>query len=265
VATCHRRNWSIALLKKKKKTFFLFLLFLSTICLFLSCRMWLLLVVVLVVVCECRPCPSSLASSHKFGVPFSSAPPCTQQFEQEEFSFAFSAVNLSKSPVLFGVLAAVPNWPNLRRDALLVVCSRATLSLDSTVSEFEFESAGEVFFEEKHIFVSQSKHTNNNQGPQPTSSRVFNENHPSRTGGFLADNLLFPSNSRSSLSASGLLFKNVGRYDELNPPKSDDGPAPGPGKCGGFELNIFHDGSDFVLQRFNAVEQRIDLEVLLTF
>ncbi len=166
-----------------------------------------------------------------FGVPFSASPPCTEQFEQLVFAFSFlgsSASNFSLS----GIAAAVPNWPGAGA-GLRVVCMEGRLN-DGTIVELE------------------------SAGPRATTSRIFNENHPTRKGGFLVDNIL--EANPPFLTSYGLLFKNLGRYDEKNPPKSDDGPAPGPGKCGGFELNIFWDGENYRAQRFNGDTQAYDVD-----
>jgi len=56
-----------------------------------------------------------------------------------------------------------------------------------------------------------------------------------------------------------MLFKNEDRYDELKPPFADDGPAPGPGKCGGFEVNLSFEDGAYLLQRFNAETQTYDV------
>jgi hypothetical protein len=129
----------------------------------------------------------------------------------------------------------VPGWPGAPSGALFVVCGGATLN---GLQRLELESAG----------------------PRATTSRIFNENHPDRQGGFLADNLLRVTGS-APVTGEGLLFRSEGRYDPRHPPKSDDGPAPGPGKVGGFEVNVFWDEAarEHVLVRFDATLQRADL------
>ncbi len=180
-----------------------------------------------------RVAPASV-DERTHGVPFSACPPCTTPFVPVALGLSFVG---SDNVTLTGVVSGVAGWPGAPAGSLRIVCGSAVLNGTHPVV---LESAG----------------------PRPTTSRIFNENHPSRSGGFLADNVVWMSPSaQSALSGEGLLFKSAGRYDEHNPPLSDDGPAPGPGKCGGFELNIYWNGMQYVLQRFNAEEQRIDIEV----
>lgn len=196
----------------------------------------LLLLLLLWVICSSGRLAPSSADYRSHGVPFSVAPPCTVPFSQDLFAFEFVGTN---NVSLSGTFSAVPGYPGAPRSAHRVLCAFARLTDSGITSELKLEMVG----------------------PRPSTSRIFNENHPSRMGGFLADNLVF-FGRRDLLSAEGLLFKLASRYDEENPPLSDDGPAPGPGKCGGFELNVFLDpssGGSYSLVRFSAETQTVDL------
>lgn len=173
------------------------------------------------------------------GVPFAAAPPCTTPLGVTHLALRFVGPHNNVS--LTGVLAVAASWPGLSpRSALRVVCGSAVLVASGVSTRVVLEGAG----------------------PRPSPSRVFHENHPGRQGGFLADNVLLGT-ADPLLSREGLLFRSHDRYDEANPPTSGDGPAPGPGRCGGFELNVFYDAArgGYVLLRYAAgSEQRIDLE-----
>lgn len=172
------------------------------------------------------------------GVAFVRAPPCTIPFVQTFYEVSFKG----ETTEFTAYISAVQGWPGaVPSSSYKAICGFAKLSGHGT---YVLESAG----------------------PTPTTSRTFNENHPNREGGFLADNLLLnlddnPSSSSASLSSYGLLFKSSLRYDDLHPPMSPEGPAPGPGKTAGFELNIFYNLSSgrFSLIRYDAQRHHYDV------
>lgn len=146
-------------------------------------------------------------------VPFAACPPCTSQLKQEYFSFSF----VSSLLTFDGFIGVLQNYPGAARfGSYRAVCGFARLKRNASVDAFKLEAAG----------------------PGPTLSRTFYEAHPNRSGGFIADNMI-DLLSMSFLSKDGLLFRSSDRYFDSSPPDSGDGPAPGPGRAGGKELNIY--------------------------